>query len=224
MGRVANEQQAQTAVRNGGNDAGRHGVVNNLEIKATAKKDFAVEPTAHTNGSARRTTSRDDLAFGGATSKPGAVAPLRCSKPLRPDARVSYNAGIGHHHGARVQRRQCRRIRLGPGHEPSGYNTGAPIPVGGSSTQGGGNASPTISRTCRATLGRATPRYPNYGARDVPEAILGFGLAVHRSVLSVPASAARLAQGDDGMERRLVVRSTSTTTAGTSAAKSLRRS
>ena len=56
--------------------------------------------------------------------------------------------------------------------------------------------------------GYAWPSYaclPELCSGDVPETVFADGLAVHRSVLPVPTSAARLAQGYVGMGRWLVV-------------------
>ena len=47
--------------------------------------------------------------------------------------------------------------------------------------------------------------YPNYAALTLSAAVLADGLAVHRSVLSLSASAAGMAEGVAGMGRRLVV-------------------
>lgn len=165
MGRVANDQQSQTAVEMAEKLPGVTAVVNNLEVKPTAKKDFAVEPTAHTNGSARRTTSRDDLAFGGSNVEaPAPVAPPAMQQAAPAGRPVSYNAGIGHHHG---------RAANAGGHSSgqvmssSGYHTGAPIPVG-ASTQGGGQrvAYDQPNMPCYAWPSYAAS--PNYGAVSYP--------------------------------------------------------
>ena len=47
--------------------------------------------------------------------------------------------------------------------------------------------------------------YPNYAALTLSAAVFADGLAVHRPVLSVSASAAGMAQSVAGMGRRLVV-------------------
>ena len=47
--------------------------------------------------------------------------------------------------------------------------------------------------------------YPNYAALTLSAAVFADGLAVHRPVLSLSASAAGMAQGVAGMGRRLVV-------------------
>ncbi|MBN8626535.1 MAG: BON domain-containing protein, partial [Planctomycetes bacterium] len=128
MGRVANDQQSAAAVEMAEQMPGITAVVNNLEIKPTAKKDFAVEPTAHQSGSSRRTSSRDDMAFGGTNAQapasayvPEAQAQQAVQQPAaRP---VSYNAGIGHHHHGR---NAGGYVSGGQVTQSSGYNTGAP--------------------------------------------------------------------------------------------------
>ncbi len=152
MGRVANDQQSQTAVEMAEKLPGVTAVVNNLEVKATAKKDFAVEPTAHTNGSARRTTSRDDLAFGGTNVEaPAPVAPPAMQQAAPAGRPVSYNAGIGHHHGhaANAGGYSSGQVMSSSGYTPALRSRSVPR------LKGAANASPTINRTCRATLGRA---------------------------------------------------------------------
>ncbi|MGC3970966.1 MAG: BON domain-containing protein [Pirellulales bacterium] len=201
MGRVANDQQAAAAVEMAEQLPGITSVVNSLEIKPTAKKDFAVEPTAHQTGSSRRSTSRDDMAFGGTNVQ--APAPEYVPQaPAQPAARrVSYNAGIGHHHAAR---NAGGYVSGGEVMQSSGYNTGAPIPVGVSTQVGGQRvAYDQPNMPCYAWPSYACA--PELRSGQLPDAVLGLGLAVHRSVLSVSASSARLAESDHGMERRLVV-------------------
>lgn len=155
MGRVASDQQAQTAMQMAEKMPGVTSVVNNLEIRATAKKDFEVQPTAATN-SARRTTTREELAFGSeeATSTPEAelapapIAP-RAAQPVR---RAGYNAASN------------GPIPMGQG----GYHTGSPIPVAGSS-----NSSPQRVNYDQPNMPcNAWPSYaahPNYGAVTYPK-------------------------------------------------------
>ena len=162
MGRVANEQQAATAMEMAKELPGVTDVVNDLEIKASPKKDAAVEPTAYTDTSARRTVSRDELAFGGGSSAPQA---MRQAAPPAVN-RVSHNAGIGHHHGIR----HANGGGYAAGGEvdtQGGYNTGAPIPVG-VSTQGGGQrvAYDQPNMPCYAWPSYAS--HPNYGAVTYP--------------------------------------------------------
>jgi len=149
MGRVANDQQAQTAVQMAETMPGVTSVVNNLEIRATAKKDFEVTPTAGAN-SARRTTTHEELAFGsGEQAAPAPqAAPRAAQQPVR---RAAYNAAGG-------------PIPMGAA---GGYHTGSPIPVAGSS-----NSSPQRVNydqphmPCNAWPSYAA--YPNYGAVTYP--------------------------------------------------------
>jgi hypothetical protein len=174
MGRVANDQQSAAAVEMAEQMPGITAVVNNLEVKPTAKKDFAVEPTAHQSGSSRRTSSRDDMAFGGTNVQ--APAPASAYVPeaqaqqavQQPAARrVSYNAGIGHHHGRNSGGYSSGGNVSGGEVVQSSGNTGAPIPVG-VSTQAGGQrvAYDQPNMPCYAWPSYAA--HPNYGQVNYP--------------------------------------------------------
>ena len=148
MGRVASEQQAQTAIQMAETMPGVTSVVNNLEIKATAKKDFEVEQTAATN-SARRTTTREEMAFGSEEAPAAPQAPAQRVAQQQPVRRANYNAAAG------------------GGPIPHGYHSGSPIPIAGSS-----NSSPQRVNydqphmPCNAWPSYAA--YPNYGAVSYP--------------------------------------------------------
>jgi hypothetical protein len=148
MGRVASDSQAQTAIQMAETMPGVTSVVNNLEVRATAKKDFAVEQTAD-NGSARRTTTREELAFGGEQAAPQAQPVPTVAPRQQSVRRTAYNnASNG-------------------GPIPHGYHSGSPIPVAGSS-----NSSPQRVNydqphmPCNAWPSYAA--YPNYGAVTYP--------------------------------------------------------
>lgn len=162
MGRVANQQQAAAAVEMAEQMPGISAVVNSLEIKPSAKKDFAVEPTAHQSGSNRRSATRDDLAFGGNDVQAPVEMPAAPVLEQPSARRVSYNAGIGHHHHGMRQSNAGGEVM-----QSSGYNTGAPIPVG-VSTQAGGQrvAYDQPNMPCYAWPSYAS--HPNYGAVTYP--------------------------------------------------------
>lgn len=64
VGRVANAEQARTAVEMAEQLPYVTKVENRLEIKPSPKHDPAVEQTSHNAGSSRRTSNRDDALFG----------------------------------------------------------------------------------------------------------------------------------------------------------------
>lgn len=102
MGRVANKQQAEKAVELAKQLPYVSEVENHLEIKASPKQDFAVEPTAHSG----TTLNRDEMLFGSTqqvAALPTAVPELeptpappmvsQSPKPAQMARRVSSNAG-----------------------------------------------------------------------------------------------------------------------------------
>lgn len=80
MGRVASKQQAETAVTLAKQLPYVSEVENHLEIKASPKQDFAVEPTAHSGA----TLNRDDVLFNSAPSVPQMAALPTAAPQLEP--------------------------------------------------------------------------------------------------------------------------------------------
>ncbi|MCE9605003.1 MAG: BON domain-containing protein [Planctomycetia bacterium] len=164
MGRVANDQQAQTAVQMAETMPGVTSVVNNLEVKATAKKDFEITPTAHDN-SARRATTREEMVFGSeAAAQPAPVAAQVAARQQPGPVRQQQQQ--------QQQQQQVRRTSFngnagGPIPMGGGYQSGSPIPIAGSS-----NSSPQRVNydqphmPCNAWPSYAA--YPNYGAVTYP--------------------------------------------------------
>lgn len=156
MGRVASEEQAETAVELAKAMPNVTGVVNNLEIKPSAKKDFDVQPTSHSGNSSRRTMHRDDMVFGAAeqSSVPQArqsasSIPVETAAAPQQARRVSHSGPVSHAGGVAMQ-------------------AGAPIPVGASAY---GNmqrvAYDQPSMPCYSWPSYAS--YPNYGAVTYPQ-------------------------------------------------------
>jgi hypothetical protein len=114
LGRVASEEQAQIAVEMARQLPYVSEVENRLEIKATPKRDFAVQPTAHEPGKA---VNRDEALFGASQPKAPAAPVLQATEvqeaaPAQPVQQaggmkaaqaasrqgVRQTNGIGHHH------------------------------------------------------------------------------------------------------------------------------
>jgi len=81
VGRVANADQARTAVEMAKQLPYVSAVDNRLEIKATAKHDVAVEQVGHIAGSSRRTANRDDALFG-PSLRVANIQPVAAEEPI----------------------------------------------------------------------------------------------------------------------------------------------
>ena len=153
MGRVASEQQSEKAVELARTMDGVSDVVNNLEIKSGAKRDFDVVPTS--GDAERRTMNRDELVFGASASAPSAEpAMLAPPAPSQTSTRRTSQQPV---------RRASHQVGAG------GYvQGGSPIPIGAPA-----NSAPQRvaydqpSMPCYAWPSYAS--YPNYGAVTYPQ-------------------------------------------------------
>jgi hypothetical protein len=159
MGRVASEDQAQTAMDLAKTMPNVTDVVNELEIKPSAKKDFAVQPTA---GASRRSMSRDELVFGASAEQP--VAPA--AEPAQLEVPQTASRPHLHHHR--------RSTGVGSGATPistgGAYSGGgAPIPVGVATQTGNLQrvAYDQPNMPCYAWPAYAS--HPNYAAVTYPQ-------------------------------------------------------
>lgn len=112
MGRVASKQQAEAAVALAKQLPYVSEVENHLEVKASPKQDFAVEPTAHSG----TTMNRDDMLFGSAPSVPQmAGLPTAAPQPMA----IPHN----------VQPAPSARRVSNNANTMNRQHTGAPIPT-----------------------------------------------------------------------------------------------
>jgi hypothetical protein len=112
VGRVANQEQARTAVEMAEQLPYVTKVENRLEIKPTPKQDSAVEQVGHNAGSSRRGADRDEALFGSATSRNSGVYQTAAEEPVAPPVpkvaakkspptagrQMNYNAAMGQPH------------------------------------------------------------------------------------------------------------------------------
>jgi hypothetical protein len=82
VGRVANQEQARTAIEMAEQLPYVTKVENRLEIKPSAKHDTAVEKVGYNDGSSRRTASRDDALFGSTASQGSPLQRVAAEEPI----------------------------------------------------------------------------------------------------------------------------------------------
>jgi hypothetical protein len=149
LGRVASEEQAQTAVEMAQQLPYVSEVENRLEIKASPKRDFAVQPTAAQE--ANQTLNRDEALFGSSQPKVPSAATLPVAEEASPlpaapvrqlggqqalknnQGAVRQTNGIGHHHGRGAVNGGAMNggvVNAGGAAMAGAARTGTPIPTG----------------------------------------------------------------------------------------------
>lgn len=158
MGRVASDEQAETAIELAKTMDGVTEVVNNLEIKPTIKQDYEVTPTSG-DVSSRRTVKRDEVVFGAASRAPS----TRQFPETQTSAEAEPSAPAPQRAASQPVRRANYQVQGG------GYaGTASPIPIGVPS-----NSAPQRTAydqphmPCYSWPSYAS--YPNYGAVTYPQ-------------------------------------------------------